>query len=307
MPRSRIYSEAKVLRRVTAKTPLVISNSIYAVTLCAMLREYSVRQLLLTGLQIDVESDEVVFNHLRACGMVKSASSEEQTECQDLGGQGYSVAFDPLDGSSIVGANFAVGSIFGIWPGDELIGRRGSEQAAAVYAVYGPRTVLVVAWPHQGEDPSGQVQEYLLTQHQTGGSQWLLQRGSISIKDKAVFAPANLRATAENEEYQQLVQYWMSNKYTLRYSGGMVPDVHHILTKGGGVFANPVSKSASAKLRLLYEAAPLALIVEAAGGLAECATGSILDVTIASTDIRTMVSLGSKSEVIRSRPALKWQ
>ncbi|KAL0021416.1 hypothetical protein WJX79_003939 [Trebouxia sp. C0005] len=192
-------------------------------------------------LNIDVESDEVVFNHLRACGMVKSASSEEQTECQDLGGQGYSVAFDPLDGSSIVGANFAVGSIFGIWPGDELIGRRGSEQAAAVYAVYGPRTVLVVAWPHQGEDPSGQVQEYLLTQHQTGGSQWLLQRGSISIKDKAVFAPANLRATAENEEYQQLVQYWMSNKYTLRYSGGMVPDVHHILTKGGGVFANPVS------------------------------------------------------------------
>ena len=65
------------------------------------------------------------------------------------------VAFDPLDGSSIVGANFAVGSIFGIWPGDELIGRRGSEQAAAVYAVYGPRTVLVVAWPHKGE---GQIQ-----------------------------------------------------------------------------------------------------------------------------------------------------
>ncbi len=59
------------------------------------------------------------------------------------------VAFDPLDGSSIVGANFAVGSIFGIWPGDELIGRKGSEQAAAVYAVYGPRTVLVVAWPHK--------------------------------------------------------------------------------------------------------------------------------------------------------------
>jgi len=73
------------------------------------------------------------------------------------------------------------------------------------------------------------------------------------------------------------------------------------------VFANPVSKSAPAKLRLLYEAAPLALVVEAAGGFAECATGSILDVTIANTDIRTMVSLGSKSEVIRSRPALKWQ
>ncbi len=82
-------------------------------------------------------------------------------------------------------------------------------------------------------DTPGQVQEYLLTEHQTGGRQWLLQRDNISIKDKAVFAPANLRATAENEEYQQLVQYWMSNKYTLRYSGGMVPDIHHILTKVG--------------------------------------------------------------------------
>ncbi len=57
-----------------------------------MLRDYSVRQLLRNGLQIDVESDEVVFNHLRSCGTVKSASSEEQTECQDLGGQGYSVS-----------------------------------------------------------------------------------------------------------------------------------------------------------------------------------------------------------------------
>ncbi len=82
-------------------------------------------------------------------------------------------------------------------------------------------------------DTSGQVQEYLLTEQQTGSRQWLLQRDNISIKDKAVFAPANLRATAENEEYQQLVQYWMSKKYTLRYSGGMVPDIHHILTKVG--------------------------------------------------------------------------
>ncbi len=82
-------------------------------------------------------------------------------------------------------------------------------------------------------DTPGQVQEYLLTDHQTNGRQWLLQRDNISIKDKAIFAPANLRATAENEEYQQLVQYWMSNKYTLRYSGGMVPDIHHILTKVG--------------------------------------------------------------------------
>ncbi len=103
------------------------------------------------------------------------------------------------------------------WPVRQMPLQQESVQTAAVHAA----------------DTSGQVQEYLLTNHQTGGRQWLLQRDNISIKDKAVFAPANLRATAENEEYQQLVQYWMSNKYTLRYSGGMVPDIHHILTKVG--------------------------------------------------------------------------
>lgn len=79
------------------------------------------------------------------------------------------------------------------------------------------------------------------------------------------------------------------------------------ILQGGGVFANPTSISAPAKLRLLYEAAPLALVVEAAGGLAECATGSVLDMVISNTDIKTMISLGSKSDVIRSRPALQWQ
>ena len=80
---------------------------------------------------------------------------------------------------------------------------------------------------------SGLVQEYLLTPQQGGCSQWMLQRDHISIQEKAVFAPANLRSASENEEYQKLVQHWMSNKYALRYSGGMVPDIHHILTKVG--------------------------------------------------------------------------
>lgn len=61
------------------------------------------------------------------------------------------VAFDPLDGSSIVTANFAVGAIFGVWPGDRLLNRTGSEQVAAAYAVFGPRTTLIVALPDPGE------------------------------------------------------------------------------------------------------------------------------------------------------------
>ena len=79
------------------------------------------------------------------------------------------------------------------------------------------------------------------------------------------------------------------------------------MLQGGGVFANPTSKSAPAKLRLLYECAPMAFIMEAAGGLAECATGSVLDLVISDTAIKTMISLGSRSEVERTRPALQWQ
>ena len=61
--------------------------------------------------------------------------------------------------------------------------------------------------------------------------EWMVTRGQIVIGEAHVFAPANLRATADNTAYAALVQHWMQQCYTLRYSGGMVPDVHHILTK----------------------------------------------------------------------------
>ena len=130
------------------------------------------------------------------------------------------VAFDPLDGSSIIGANFAVGSIFGIWPGT-MLGSTGRDQAAAAYAVYGPQTLLVWSRPKQGErvvkkpttfeceqltDASVCVtalgsdlttEEYVLS---PDGCSWKLRRSNITIAPtKNIFAPANLRATAGNK------------------------------------------------------------------------------------------------------------
>jgi hypothetical protein len=104
----------------------------------------------LLPLQADLVADKIIFDSLRASNAVATATSEETSDMVDLGGQGYSVAFDPLDGSSIVGANFAVGSIFGIWPGSKIIGSKGSEQVAAAYSVYGPRTLLMWAIPSPG-------------------------------------------------------------------------------------------------------------------------------------------------------------
>jgi sedoheptulose-bisphosphatase len=129
----------------------------------------------------------------------------------------------------------------------------------------------------------------------------------ISSKAKT-FAPGNLRAIMDNPKYFELVNYWITNKYTLRYSGGLVPDVYHILIKGEGVLSNASSLSAKAKLRLLFEAIPIALIIEAAGG-SSCVSpsefqenmipSSLLDVTVDDLDQRVGVCYGSSDEVLK--------
>lgn len=77
-----------------------------------------------------------------------------------------------------------------------------------------------------------------------------------------MFAPGNLRATFDNPEYENLINYYIQEKYTLRYTGGMVPDVFQIIVKEKGVFTNVTSPSTKAKLRILFEVAPLALLVK---------------------------------------------
>jgi sedoheptulose-bisphosphatase len=219
--------------------------------------------------------------------------------------EGYSVAFDPLDGSSIIDANFAVGTICGVWPGHGLLNRCGREQAASLVAQYGPRLTVMLAL-NSSSTTNGAHVCVELTMVPT---HWLLTHHRVQITPKAkTFAPGNLRATSDNDQYQALVNYWITHQYTLRYSGGLVPDIYHILTKGQGVFSNASSRSAKAKLRLLYECAPVGLIIEAAGGMttvAPCEAGqeqesvSILDVPISYLDKRVGLCVGSAEEVER--------
>lgn len=78
-----------------------------------------------------------------------------------------------------------------------------------------------------------------------------------------MFAPGNLRATFDNPAYERLINFYLGEKYTLRYTGGMVPDVFQIIVKEKGVFTNVTSPTTKAKLRILFEVAPLALLVGA--------------------------------------------
>ncbi|KAL7460527.1 hypothetical protein ACHAXS_000974 [Conticribra weissflogii] len=261
-------------------------------------------------LHLDIDCDNAVFSAVRDAGVFATAASEETPVETDVLPSNYkkeehenlnwfSLGFDPLDGSSIIDANFSVGSIFGIWPGKRLLGRRGREMAASAVAVYGPRTTLIVALPGRSRDEGcGDVAfEVTLVKDR---SHWEVSREEVLLKpEKKVFAPGNLRATNDNERYDRLVRHWIEERYTLRYSGGMVPDVYHMFAKSGGIFSNVSSEKAKAKLRLLYEVAPMGLLVECAGGVTthESEDKSVLDLEIDDLDRRLGVCFGSSKEV----------
>lgn len=240
-------------------------------------------------LQLDVASNDILTAELSKVKSVNMIASEELDDEEQLHTDGeFSVAFDPLDGSSLVDVNFAVGTIIGIYPRGSFVGKKPSEMYAVVVAVYGPRTTLFVAVKDKG------THQYLLT---AGGFE--LQKEKIQIEEEGrYFAPGNLRACAKSPQYKVLIDYWLANQYTLRYSGGMVPDINHILIKGKGVFTYPGYVDVPfGKLRLLYECGPMGFLVNEAGGSASDGTMSILDKSLESLDQRTPIFIGSKKEV----------
>lgn len=239
-------------------------------------------------LKLDVATNDLLVERLKACSLVSTIASEELDEeilCHPDGA--YALAFDPLDGSSLVDVNFSVGSIFGIYPGKGFTGRTPGAMVAAAIAVYGPRTTFLVSVGKGTHEYTFHDNDFFLTQE----NMKIAEEGSY-------FAPGNLRACAKSSEYRKLVDFWLENQYTLRYSGGMVPDVGHILKKGKGIFVYPgYSDVPEGKLRLLFECGPMAFLVEQAGGSASDGRGRILDKKITSVTQRTPIFIGSKIEV----------
>jgi sedoheptulose-bisphosphatase len=198
-----------------------------------------------------------------------------------------------------------------VWPGSGIVGRCGREQAAALIAMYGPRisVALAVSAAHSATGKARCVEMTFTSSCSTPDRwDWTISRPQLLIAHQAkTFAPGNLRACADNASYQSLVRFWMDSKFTLRYSGGLVPDVYHILIKGEGVMSNASSIRAPAKLRLAFEAAPIAFIIEHSGGLScmhshenDAESGlSLLDTKISTLNRRVGVCYGSSIEVKR--------
>ena len=263
-------------------------------------------------LNVDVVAENLIRASLAKCSAVRTASSEEdpierpvvhdEASHSDTTQEQYTVAFDPLDGSSIIAPNWTVGTIVGIWEGTSALGQSPTEkQVAAVLGVFGPRTTAIVAirTPENKSEPicfELGLGEEGIKSCEIGRPVVRFASGTIKTR---YFAPANLRAAAEDERYMNLVNHYIRNKYTLRYSGGLVPDVVHALVKGHGVYLSPVTAASKAKLRRLYELCPLALIVECAGGKAiDPADGKdILDAEVGDCDERGGLVCGTAEEV----------
>ncbi|HHH19143.1 MAG TPA: class 1 fructose-bisphosphatase [Campylobacterales bacterium] len=203
-------------------------------------------------LKLDVQSDLIIEKAFANVPSVKAIVSEEKEGVLHLSETGkYTVCYDPLDGSSLIDVNLSVGSIFGIYEGE----LKGENLVASAYVVYGPRVELMIA------TREGKPTFYRAT-----------HREFRKVKEVDINQGTKLNASGGTQknwspEHKAFINTLFKEGYQLRYSGGMVPDLHQILLKGGGLFSYPGTEDKpKGKLRQLFEVIPFALMYEQAGG-----------------------------------------
>ena len=237
--------------------------------------------------KLDELANEILLENLKNCGKACQITSEEIEDCLVVSESGYTVAFDPLDGSSNIDVNISIGTIFSIHRDSVL--KAGKEQIAAGYVIYGPSTMLVLSL---GKGVSA------FTLDPESGN-FLLSHPEVKLPKKGKIYSINEanREKWTEEGLRRFIDFLKGEKYTLRYVGSMVADVHRTLFKGG-IFIYPADKkNTSGKLRLLYEASPMAFLIEQAGGMASTGEKPILEVVPEKLHQRVPVILGSKWEV----------
>jgi fructose-1,6-bisphosphatase I len=262
-----------------------------------------------TQKKLDVLSNQLLKDMLLESGFVRAiASEEEDFIVEGEHGGRFLVAFDPLDGSSNIDINSLTGTIFSILPvpdnkltGDAITEsdflQPGRNQVASGYVMYGPSTILALT--------TGKGVK-LYTLDKTHGS-FLLTNENVSIPEETQEFAIN---ASNQHSWQAPMQRYVRDlldgkngvrgkRFNMRWVACMVGDVHRILCRGG-IFTYPVHTDSQAqphKLRLLYEANPMGLLIEQAGGLVSTGEQNILDIQPTELHQRVPVILGSKQEV----------
>ena len=236
-----------------------------------------------TQLQLDIQCDMIIEEEFSKVNSIHTIASEEKEHEELLHNEGkYFIAYDPLDGSSLVDVNLSVGSIFGIYEG----GFGADKMVAACYVVYGPRVEMVFA--------------------HNKTKLYLLQQGEFEfVKEIRLSEKGKLNAPGGTQQYwapyhKKMIDSFFAEGYRLRYSGGMVPDLHQILLKGGGLFSYPgTTDQPLGKLRRLFEVFPFAFIFEKSGGGAIDGHNDLLTLGYSHIHDRAVCFFGSNYEIQR--------
>ena len=263
-----------------------------------------------TQAKLDVLANEAL---LRACewgGLVAGLASEELDEPYAIPDEfprgRFLLVFDPLDGSSNTDVNVSVGTIFSILRHDQLQPpaladylQRGRSQVAAGYAIYGPATMLVltVGKGTHGFTLDREIGNFILThpnlQIPADTSEFAINTSNARFWERPVHRYVTECQAGKSGE--------RARDFNMRWIASMVAEVHRILMRGG-VFMYPKDTRDPAKpgrLRLMYEANPISMLIEQAGGLSSTGRQRLLDVVPKSLHERVPVILGSRHEVER--------
>jgi fructose-1,6-bisphosphatase I len=259
--------------------------------------------------KLDVLSNEILLEANEWGGHLAAMASEEMETIHQIPHRypkgEYLLLFDPLDGSSNIDVNVSIGTIFSVLkapegmatPTEQDFLQPGSKQVAAGYAVYGPQTVLVLT--------TGNGVNCFTLDREMGS--WVLTQRNMQIPvDTKEFA---INASNARHWYPPVKRYVdellagktgpRSKDFNMRWVASMVAEVHRILNRGG-MFMYPADQrepDKPGKLRLMYEANPMAFIVEQAGGMATDGKQRILDIQPEKLHQRVAVFLGSRNEV----------
>jgi fructose-1,6-bisphosphatase I len=253
-----------------------------------------------TQQKLDVIANETLLRCLGERAGVAVIASEENDQpviIQAQGNRPYCIMFDPLDGSSNLDACVSVGTIFSIVPrlsdaaSPELsLLQPGREQVAAGYILYGSSCVFVLT--------TGNGVALFVLDPAIGAFVLVEQNLRLPERHKSYSINEAYRDTFPGP-YQSYLDEVHRDGYSSRYVGTMVADIHRILVQGGVFLYPPTRKNPEGKLRLMYEANPMAMIVEQAGGKAYAGTERILDIHPRGLHQRTSVIMGSSAEVDR--------